>query len=340
MKVGDEDRDRDQTPRRFTVTESCCGERLDVFLNGVCPDLSRNQIQNAINAGRATVEGRVRPKGYRLTAGNRVDFQPLAQPLLVAEPEDIPLDIVYEDASLLVVNKAAGMVVHPGPGHLSGTLVNALLHHCQLLRQVGDPVRPGIVHRLDQDTSGLLAVALTDQAHRHLTAQLKSRQMGRIYQALSWGAWPQGSDTLEGDIGRHPRDRQRMAVVKEGGRTAVTRYRVVEDFGFVQLCRVQLATGRTHQIRVHFARAGHPIVGDTLYGDDRRARNVRPVDRPLAARMMATVARQMLHASELTLVHPETGQTLAWRAELPPDMAGVVGDLRAALGRPGPDAAR
>jgi 23S rRNA pseudouridine1911/1915/1917 synthase len=223
------------------------------------------------------------------------------------------------------------MVVHPGPGHRSGTLVNALLYHCRQLAELPDRSRPGIVHRLDQDTSGLLAVALNDKAHHELAAQLKTRLMGRVYQALCWGAWRQASGTLEGNIGRHPRDRQRMAVLPVGGRPAQTHYQVLEDFGFVQLCRVELATGRTHQIRVHFARAGHPVVGDALYGDDKRARNVRPVDRPLAARMIARTGRQMLHASELTLTHPDSGRILTFAAALPSDMIQVLADLRSTL---------
>jgi 23S rRNA pseudouridine1911/1915/1917 synthase len=340
MMVKEADHEQEETVRLFTVTESSAGERLDVFLSHSCPDLSRNQIQNAIKADRADVDGKSRPKGYRLTTGNQISFQPLPEVPLRVVPEDLPLDIVYEDEFFLVVNKAPGMVVHPGPGHLSGTLVNALLHHCQQLRESPDRLRPGIVHRLDLDTSGLLAVALTDMAHRELAAQLKSRQMGRVYQALSWGTWRKPKDVLEGKVGRHPRDRQRMAVVALGGRPAVTRYQVMEDYGFVQLCRVELATGRTHQIRVHFARAGHPVVGDALYGDDKRARNVRPVDRPLAARMIAQVRRQMLHASELTLTHPDSGRILTFAAAIPSDMVRVLSELRSTLADPGLDSDR
>ncbi len=326
--MNEDARETETEVRTFKATESDAGERLDVYLSRTCPDLSRNQIQNAIQAGRAMVDGKPRSKGYRLAADTHILFQPLPPSPLTATPEDLPLSIVYEDKELLVVNKPAGMVVHPGPGHPTGTLVNALLHHCTRLGEVADKLRPGIVHRLDQDTSGLLAVALSDAAHRALAGQLKARSMVRAYQLLSWGRWRELTGELTGAIGRHPRDRQRMAVLVQGGRPAVTYYAVQEDFGFVQLCRVKLATGRTHQIRVHFAHAGHPVVGDPLYGDDRRARNVRPVDRPLAARMMSKVRRQMLHAATLTLAHPRSGQPLTFTAPIPSDMAGVLAELR------------
>jgi 23S rRNA pseudouridine1911/1915/1917 synthase len=246
-----------------------------------------------------------------------------------AVPQDIPLDVVHEDDHLLVVDKPAGLVVHPAAGHPDGTLVNALLHHCRHLATGSDPLRPGLVHRLDRDTSGLMAVALDDAAHRHLTDQLQSRAMGRTYHTLSWGRWDSDAGTLTGDIGRDPRQRQRMGVVKAGGKPAETRYEVREDFGFVQHCRVELATGRTHQIRVHFAHHRHPVVGDTLYGDDARRRGVHNLDRARADRMVKGARRQMLHAAELRLVHPATGEALVFRSDLPADMAAVLADLRA-----------
>jgi 23S rRNA pseudouridine1911/1915/1917 synthase len=315
--------------RTFTVSADEEGCRLDRFLDDHCPDLSRNQIQRALAADGVTVDGRQRPKGYRLRPGSTVVFRPLPSPLPEAVPQDIPLTVVYEDADLLVVDKPAGLVVHPAPGHPDGTLVNALLHHCQRLAAGGDPVRPGIVHRLDRDTSGLLAVALNDAAHRSLTAQLKARTVRRNYLALSWGRWPEGSGVLTGAIGRHPRDRQRMAVVERGGRPAETHYEVTEDFDFVQLCRVRLQTGRTHQIRVHFAAASHPVVGDPLYGDDRRALNVRPVERAAANRLVKAASRQLLHAAELALEHPRSGRRLRFVSEMPTDLAQVLSALRA-----------
>jgi len=314
--------------RCFTVEPEEEGQRLDSFLTDKCPDLSRNRIHADMKQSRVLVDGRQRPKGFRLKAGSLVAFQPGTIAPMEAVAQDIPLDIVHEDAHILVVNKPAGMVVHPAVGHPDGTLVNALLHHCASLSAGGDPLRPGIVHRLDRHTSGLMAVALTETAHRHLSEQLQDRRMGRSYLTVSWGRWKDEQDMLTGDIGRHPRFRQKMAVVKQGGKPAVSRYRVLEDFGFVQLCEVQLETGRTHQIRVHFAHFGHPVVGDQMYGDDQRARGIHNLDRRQADRMVKAAGRQQLHAVNLRLVHPDTEKTLDFSAPPPDDLAGVLAILR------------
>lgn len=314
-------------PRSFTVTFVHEGQRLDQFLVEACGDVSRNRIHTDLAAGQILVDDRHRPKGFRLKAGQRVHYQPAAPVAMKAIAQDIPLDIVFEDEHLVVVNKPAGLVVHPAVGHPDGTLVNGLLHRFGTLRAGDDPLRPGIVHRLDRDTSGLLAVALTDQAHRHLSAQLQDRRMGRTYLALSWGGWPADSGRLTGDIGRHPRFRQKMAVVDRGGRSAATRYEVVEDFGFVQLCRVELETGRTHQIRVHFAYRGHPVVGDSLYGEDKRARGIHNLDRRAADWMVGQAKRQMLHATALRLIHPHSDREMTFSAPLPADMQHVLTGL-------------
>jgi 23S rRNA pseudouridine1911/1915/1917 synthase len=192
-----------------------------------------------------------------------------------------------------------------------------------------DPLRPGIVHRLDRETSGLLVVALDPRTQRRLQDQLRTRRMRRTYLALAWGRWGEDAGTLIGDIGRHPRRRQRMAVVATGGRPAVTHYRVRDDYGFCQLCEVDLETGRTHQIRVHFAHAGHPLVGDTVYGDDRRARGVHHLDRAAAERMARRAGRQMLHATRLCFDHPQTGEPLDLTSPAPADMAAVLAELAA-----------
>lgn len=320
--------DTDKTERTFTVEQDEAGGRLDSFLVQRCPDLSRSRVHADMKEDRVLVDGRPRPKSYRLRTGSRVVFKPGTRPKMEAVPQDIPLDIVHEDEHILVVNKPVGMVVHPAVGHPDGTLVNALLHHCNNLSAGGDPLRPGIVHRLDRDTSGLLAVALTDAAHRHLSEQLQDRRMGRTYLTVSWGRWKEDEGTLTGDIGRHPRFRQKMAVVQNGGKPAVTRFRVLEDFGFVQFCEVQLETGRTHQIRVHFSNNGHPVVGDRMYGDDQRARGIHNLDRRHADRMVKASGRQLLHAVGLKLVHPATSDTLEFRAEIPPDMGDVLAILR------------
>lgn len=314
----------------LTVAEAEAGQRLDAYLAARCPEHSRSRIQADLQAQLVTVDGRPRPQSFRVKAGSEVVYRPAAPRALAALPQDIPLRIVWEDAHLAVVDKPAGLVVHPSAGHGDGTLVNALLHRYGRLEAGADPLRPGIVHRLDRQTSGLLVVALDEQTHRRLQQQLRDRRMGRTYLALSWGAWAEPAGTLTGDIGRHPRRRQQMAVVARGGRAAVTRYRVLEDFAFCQWCEVELETGRTHQIRVHFAQGGHPVVGDPVYGDDKRARGVHNLDRALADRVVKLARRQLLHAAGLRLVHPVTGAELAFTSPLPADLAAVLAALRGA----------
>ena len=315
-------------PRILPVDADAAGERLDVFLAARCPDLTRSRIQTELAGGRVRVDGVARSKGFRLKEGTEVVFAPAARPPLTAEPQDIPLNIIHEDEDVVVVDKPAGLVVHPAPGHRDGTLVNALLHRFGDLAGGDDPLRPGIVHRLDRDTTGLLVVARHERALVALQAQLQERRMSRIYLALAWGRWPEDAGELDGSIGRHPQRRQRMAVVGRGGREALTRYQVLEDFAFVQFCRVELETGRTHQIRVHFAHRGHPVVGDPLYGDDKRARGVHHLDRRQADVMVKGARRQMLHAAELRFLHPASGNAMEFSSPPPPDMAGVLAGLR------------
>lgn len=324
----------------LTVTDADAGQRLDRILADRLPEYSRSRLQKAFEAGEVTVDGRPRPKSFRPEAGADVRLTPPPVESVDVQPEAIPLDVVHEDEHLLVINKSPDLVVHPAPGHPGGTLVNALLHHDPRLADVGDDARPGIVHRLDRETSGLMVVARTAAAHRHLADQLRDRSLGRTYLALSWGAWAEPEGELHGALGRHPRDRLRMAVVDEGGRPAVTRYRVIDDLEFVQLCRVELTTGRTHQIRVHFTHHGHPVVGDPLYGDDARALNVRPVDRDAARRLVAAAPRQMLHAAVLRLRHPADDRSMEFRAAPAADFAAALAGLRRDLGRDesGPEA--
>ena len=319
----------DSGPRVLPVDAAGAGERLDVFLAANCPDLTRSRIQTELAADRVQVDGVARPKGFRLKTGMQVIFAPAERPALTAVAQDIPLTILHEDEDVIVVDKQAGLVVHPAPGHPDGTLVNALLHHYGDLADGGDPLRPGIVHRLDRDTTGLLVVARHERALVALQAQLQERCMGRVYLALAWGRWSGDTGELDGDIGRHPKRRQRMAVVGRGGREAMTRYEVLEEFGFVQLCRVELETGRTHQIRVHFAHGGHPVVGDPLYGDDKRVRGVHHLDRRRADAMVRATKRQLLHAAELRFQHPTGGGEMTFESPPPPDMAGILAGLRA-----------
>ncbi|MFT5233793.1 MAG: 23S rRNA pseudouridine1911/1915/1917 synthase [Candidatus Krumholzibacteriia bacterium] len=312
----------------FKVAQEHNDMRLDSFVATVQSTYSRSRIQSDLAAGCILVDGKPRPKGFRLKPEQMVSYQPVAQPEMSAVAQDLNLEIIHQDEHLAIVNKPVGLVVHPAVGHPDGTLVNGLLHHFKDLQAGGDPLRPGIVHRLDRDTSGLLAVALTDHAHRHLSEQLQEHKMGRTYHALSWGRWPEQSGKLTGEIGRHPRFRQKMAVVDRGGRTATTHFTVIDDFSFVQHCQVELETGRTHQIRVHFAFAGHPIVGDSMYGEDKRARGIHNLDRRAADRMVRDTKRQMLHAAKLRLIHPGTGQTVEYEAPMPADMELVLAGLR------------
>lgn len=315
--------------RVLTVGPDDEGERLDVFLAARCPDLSRSRVRADLAApGGVLVDDRPRPASYRVRAGQHVVFVTTPRAMPTAIPQAIALDVVWEDRHLVVLNKPVGLVVHPAAGHPDGTLVNALLHRHGPIDAGGDPLRPGIVHRLDRDTSGLMVAALDEQAHRRLAAQLQDRRLGRVYLALSWGRWADDEGELDGPVGRDPRRRQRMAVVS-GGRAALTRYRVLEDFGIAQYCRVELSTGRTHQIRVHFSHGGHPVLGDALYGDAARARGIHGPDRRLAEQATRLAGRQMLHAAELHLRHPVTGDELSFTAPPPPDFAAVLGLLRA-----------
>lgn len=300
--------------------------RLDRFVSARL-ELSRTRVQRLIAEGRVRVDGRCVPKSIRLEEGARVsvDIPPAAE--VDIAPEDIPLDIVFEDEHLLVVDKPAGMVVHPAPGHPSGTLVNALLHHVRDLSGVGGRLRPGIVHRLDRDTSGLLAVAKSDAAHLGLSDALRRRRVKRLYLALCWGHLRETPLTVDAPIGRDPRHRKRMAVV-EGGRRAVTRVRVRERWTQADLLDVALKTGRTHQIRVHLAHLGHPVAGDELYGagwERGMGGPFRAWSRELARR----TPRQFLHAGELAFDHPVSGGRLRFRAPLPGDLEAVAAWARA-----------
>ena len=240
---------------------------------------------------------------------------------LAAEP--LALNILHEDDDLLVIDKPAGLVVHPAPGHSSGTLVNALLFHCRSLSGIGGEARPGIIHRLDKDTSGLLLVAKHDRSHRHLAAQLKARRLQRRYQALAHGAMPAQAGTIDAPIGRHPTQRKKMAVVARGGRAARTHYRVLEAWGVLSLLELTLETGRTHQIRVHLASLGHPVLGDATYGPGAR----RWPGQPALEQAMRTFPRQALHAAQVRFRHPTHGGCMTFSSPVPTDMAVLLAQL-------------
>lgn len=305
----------DSTVLALTAPADCGGLRLDHVLAGLLPQHSRNRLQGWIRDGRVHVDGK--PAGepkHKLFGGEAIKvFEVPDERLAVAEAEDIPLDIVFEDEALIVIDKPAGLVVHPAAGNWNGTLMNALLHHAPELTSVP---RAGIVHRLDKDTSGLLVVAKTLAAQTDLVRQLQARTVKREYQALARGVIERNSGTIDAAIGRHPTQRTKMAVVM-GGKPARTHYRVVERFGSCTLVECSLETGRTHQIRVHLEYIDHPLVGDPVYG-----RRLNRVPRGPA------FDRQFLHARKLGLVHPSSGKSMLWKSPLPGDMADLLDQLR------------
>ena len=324
---------RDEQAYELDVREGEEG-RLDRFVAARL-DLSRTRVQALLADGRVTVGGHLAKKSDSVTRGMVVEVVvPPAEPVDIAA-EEIPIDVVYEDEHLAVVNKPAGMVVHPAPGHRTGTLVNALLWRIPDLAGVGGRLRPGIVHRLDRDTSGLLVVAKSDPAHRALADALKRRRIRRLYLAAAWGHLDESPLTIEAPIGRDRRDRKRMAVVPEG-RPALTRVRVRERWSRADLLDVALKTGRTHQIRVHLAHVGHPVVGDATYGGGWE-RGMGGPERAWAQELARRVSRHFLHATELVFDHPLAGERMRFRAELPEDLAAVAGWARgepAGHGRP------
>jgi 23S rRNA pseudouridine1911/1915/1917 synthase len=320
------------------ASEADAGSRLDACLAGHVADLSRNRVQTLIRQGRVRVDGRtiVEPK-YRVNSGEELALD-MPEPE-AAEPraEDIPLTIVYEDDELVVIDKPAGLVVHPGPGNWSGTLVNALLHHCgDSLSGVGGVKRPGIVHRLDKDTSGLLVVAKTDRAHQGLAAQFadhgRTGPLEREYTALVWGAPARLRGTVDADLARSAANRQKIAVTKSGGRNAITHWQVRERFGprdappLAALMACRLETGRTHQIRVHMAHIGHPLVGDADYGAHFRTKSARLPDDIRA--VVDAFPRQALHAGLLAFAHPASGETLRFESPPPADLSQLIDAIR------------
>ena len=287
--------------------EENAGERIDAFLASKLHDVTRSWLQKLIEAGNVSVEGREKlAKNYKLHAGDRLTVELPEPETLDVLPENIPLDIVYEDEYLLVVNKPSGMVVHPAVGNHTGTLVNAVMFHCgDQLSSINGVVRPGIVHRIDKDTSGLLVIAKTDAAHRGLAEQFAVHSIKRAYRAVVYNNIKEDDGRADAPIGRNPKDRLKMAVVSaDKGRRAVTNYHVIERSGKFTYVECRLETGRTHQIRVHMAYIGHPLLGDPLYGPRKG---------------MSGVTGQVLHAKELGFVHPITGEYMEFDSELPPE---------------------
>lgn len=306
--------------------------RADAALAGAAPGLSRTRVQALIRAGAAELNGaRLDDPARRVVPGDRLTLVPPAPTPAQPAAEAIPLAILHEDADLVVLDKPAGLVVHPAAGHAGGTLVNALLAHCgDSLSGVGGVMRPGIVHRLDKDTSGVMVVAKTDTAHQALSAQFadhgRTGPLRRRYRALAWGAPLPPAGTVDRPIGRHPTDRQRFGV-RPGGRRAVTHYRTIDSLGPASFIECELETGRTHQIRVHLAALGTPLLGDPVYGGGFASK--ANLLAPLQREALSDLGRQALHAAHLSFAHPRTGETLSFDAPLPADMTQLVEALRA-----------
>lgn len=306
---------------RFTVSVNESGMRLDVFLARQDIALSRSQAQRLIDEKRVRVNDAIEKPSFKLRAGDTVILAQEAPKDYPVMPEDIPLTIVYEDSSIVVVDKPAGMVVHPAAGHYQGTLVNALLHHCMDLSGIGGFLRPGIVHRLDKDTSGLIVVAKSDSAHQDLAKQFKEHRVGKIYKTFVFGDVDGDKGTIDSPVGRHPVDRKKMSTKSRRGKEALTRWNVVERYGTLTLLDVEIETGRTHQIRVHLHAAGHPLLGDNVYGHS--AKRLQRIQDPLLRSKLRGVKRQALHAGRLEFYHPATREHLEFVSPLPDDMERV-----------------
>lgn len=313
----------------FDIDASLAGARIDRLLAERFPDITRSRFQKLLRDGFVTARGRRVRSAYRVLLGDDIRVRiPPPEPLGL-EPADIPLHIVYEDEDLLVVNKPPGLVVHPAAGNANGTLVNALLFHRPGLAG-GDILRPGIVHRLDKDTSGLLVVAKNVSAHAVLSAALQERRVRRVYRALVWGAPADDEGTVDSAVGRSASDRKRMAVRRSGGKPALTRFHVLERQVFTSMLAVELGTGRTHQIRVHMASIGSPVFGDPTYdGRNSRLTRLQAGLRVWARKALDHMPRQALHAAELSFQHPVSGRQLDFAVELPEDFAETLAILRA-----------
>ena len=300
-------------PIRLRASEESKNQRLDAFLASSLDGLTRSQAARLIESGEVAVNGKTAGKSYKLAGGEDIAVT-LPEPEPVeAVPQDIPLDVVYEDADVIVVNKPSGMVVHPAPGHPDGTLVNALLYHCAgTLSGVGGALRPGIVHRIDRDTSGLIIAAKNDAAHQYLSAQLADHTLARTYECIVVGKLREDRGTVDAPIARHPTDRKRMAVVA-GGREAVTPWEVIARYPGYTHVRCRLETGRTHQIRVHMAYIGHPILGDTVYG---------------AKKEVPGLTGQCLHAVGLRFLHPRTHEVVELFCPLPEEFTRMLQKIR------------
>ena len=312
-------------PPKFIIDSETAQQRLDKYLSEKYPGHTRSHLQQLISAGHVQVNSLSVKTGYKLRIGDLVSVQfPQPEPSYL-EAENIPLEIVYQDDDLLVVNKPAGLIVHPGAGHKTGTLVNALLYHCTSLSGINGVLRPGIVHRLDRFTSGLMVVAKNDQSHVFLTRQFETREIIRVYYALIWGVPAKASGQIDTMIDRSHRDRKKMSVSAERGRQAITNYEVLDEFQYFSLLKLSLMTGRTHQIRVHLNHINHPVFGDPEYNGRISQLNRLPSNRQkYVSHILKKISRQALHARELSFIHPSSHQRMSFDSELPEDIAQTI----------------
>jgi 23S rRNA pseudouridine1911/1915/1917 synthase len=332
---------------KFQITPGQRPERIDTFLTHSIVNATRTRVSKAIEAGFVEINGKSVKPSRKIQPGDEVICKLMKPPPIELVPENIPLEIVFEDDEMMVINKRAGMVTHPGFGNRYGTLVNAVLYHLgfreSLKVELGeedddepdegiifasDAVRPGVVHRLDKDTSGLIIVSKNSIAHARLASQFADRSISRTYYSLVWGDVRNNSGTIEGNIGRSSRDRKLFAVVNKGGKNAVTDYEVIERFGILTLLKIKLRTGRTHQIRVHFSHIKHPVFGDPAYGGDKLILGSSPVQKNILNKCLKTVNRQMLHAKEISFRHPSNSEIMTFSSELPPDFNTIIKNIK------------
>jgi 23S rRNA pseudouridine1911/1915/1917 synthase len=309
----------------FTIDKSQIGQRLDIFLAQVEPTISRSHVKHVIEEGDVLVNGKEPKVSQKLKEGDVIILTQRPPIEATALPQDMPLNIIYEDEAIIVINKPAGMVVHPAPGNADKTLVNALLFHCHDLSGIGGVLRPGIVHRLDKDTSGLIVAAKSDDAHRSLSAQFEKHDVHKKYLALVWGDIKGNSGEIVLPVGRHTNNRKKMSTKSKRGKDALTLWKVRERYGVATLLEVEIKTGRTHQIRVHLSDRGYPVIGDQVYGNSAKINTVK--DSLLKAKIKE-FNRQALHAAQLSFIHPQKDERVVFTADMPQDMTDLCAQLR------------
>ena len=313
------------TEIRFMIDKSQIGQRLDIFLAQCGADISRSHVKCVIEEGDVLVNGKEPKVSQKLKEGDVIILTQRPPIEATAVAQDMPLNIVYEDEAIIVINKPAGLVVHPAPGNPDKTLVNALLFHCHDLSGIGGVLRPGIVHRLDKDTSGLIVAAKSDDAHRQLSAQFEKHDVHKKYLALVWGDVKGNTGEIVLPVGRHATNRKKMSTKSKRGKDALTLWKVRERYGVATLLEVEIKTGRTHQIRVHLSDRGYPVIGDTVYGNSTKINTVK--DSLLKAKIKA-FNRQALHAAQLSFIHPLKGERMVFTADMPQDLADLCAQLR------------